>query len=104
MFTQVRSAATFGVDAYMVAVETNIDSTIPKFYLVGLPDNAVRADPDAGAQFRAFSDNRRRVNESCHAAPSMIIAVISASAHKSAPTFASHWNFQTLRRFCSFLT
>ncbi len=42
MFTQVRSAATFGVDAYLVDVETNIDSTVPRFHLVGLPDNAIK--------------------------------------------------------------
>lgn len=42
MFTQVRSAATFGVDACMIDVETNIDSTVPRFHLVGLPDNAIK--------------------------------------------------------------
>ena len=42
MFTQVRSASTFGVDAYMIDVETNIDSTVPRFHLVGLPDNAIK--------------------------------------------------------------
>ena len=42
MFTQVRSGATFGVNAFLVSVETNIDSNVPRFYLVGLPDNAVK--------------------------------------------------------------
>ena len=42
MFTQVRSAATIGVDAYLVDVETNIDSNVPHYFLVGLPDNAVK--------------------------------------------------------------
>jgi magnesium chelatase family protein len=42
MLTQVRSGATFGVDAFLVTVETNIDSNVPRFYLVGLPDNAVK--------------------------------------------------------------
>lgn len=42
MFTQVRSAATVGVDAYLVDVETNIDSNVPHYFLVGLPDNAVK--------------------------------------------------------------
>lgn len=42
MLTQIRSGATFGVDAYLVTVETNIDSNVPRFYLVGLPDNAVK--------------------------------------------------------------
>ena len=42
MFSQVRSGATFGVNAYLIDVETNIDSTVPRFFLVGLPDNAVK--------------------------------------------------------------
>ena len=42
MFTQVQSASTFGVDAYPVEVETNIDGNLPKFFLVGLPDNAIK--------------------------------------------------------------
>lgn len=42
MFTHVRSGATFGIDAFLVSVETNIDSNLLRFYLVGLPDNAVK--------------------------------------------------------------
>lgn len=42
MFSHVQSGATFGVDAYLVDVETNIESTVPRFFLVGLPDNAVK--------------------------------------------------------------
>jgi magnesium chelatase family protein len=42
MFTLVRSGATFGIDAFLVSVETNIDSNLLRFYLVGLPDNAVK--------------------------------------------------------------
>ncbi|MEK6755952.1 MAG: YifB family Mg chelatase-like AAA ATPase [Bacteroidota bacterium] len=42
MLSQITSAATFGVNAYLVRVETNVESTVPRFYIVGLPDNAVK--------------------------------------------------------------
>ena len=42
MFSQVSSAATFGVNAYLVQVETNVDGSVPRFFMVGLPDNAVK--------------------------------------------------------------
>jgi magnesium chelatase family protein len=42
MFTQVQSASTFGVEAYLIDVETNVDGQIPRFHLVGLPDNAIK--------------------------------------------------------------
>jgi magnesium chelatase family protein len=42
MFTQVQSASTFGVDAYLIEVETNVDGNLPRFHLVGLPDNAIK--------------------------------------------------------------
>jgi magnesium chelatase family protein len=42
MFSQVCSAATYGVNAYLVQVETHLDTGSPKFFMVGLPDNAVK--------------------------------------------------------------
>jgi magnesium chelatase family protein len=42
MFAQVLSSATFGVNAYLVEVETHIEPTIHKFFIVGLPDIAVK--------------------------------------------------------------
>jgi magnesium chelatase family protein len=42
MFSQVFSAATYGVNAYLVDVETHLDFGSPKFFMVGLPDNAVK--------------------------------------------------------------
>lgn len=42
MLTTVRSAAVFGINAYLVEIETNIENTVPNFFLVGLPDNAVK--------------------------------------------------------------
>jgi magnesium chelatase family protein len=42
MLSRVLSGATFGVNAYVVEVETHIEKQIPAFSIVGLPDNAVR--------------------------------------------------------------
>lgn len=42
MFTHILSAATYGVNAHLVEVETHLDANIPKFFIVGLPDNAVK--------------------------------------------------------------
>ncbi len=42
MFSQVLSCATFGVNAFIVKVETHYERATPKFTIVGLPDNAVR--------------------------------------------------------------
>lgn len=42
MVTEVFSATTYGVDAYIVRVETHIDHTLFSFAIVGLPDSAVK--------------------------------------------------------------
>jgi len=42
MLSKVLSGATYGVNAYLVEVETHIEKHIPGFSIVGLPDNAVR--------------------------------------------------------------
>ncbi len=42
MFSQVLSGATFGVNAYLVKVETHIEKALHKFFIVGLPDSAVK--------------------------------------------------------------
>lgn len=42
MFTRVLTSGTIGVAAYPVEVETHFESKNPKFFLVGLPDNAVK--------------------------------------------------------------
>ena len=42
MFSKVLSCATIGVNAHIVQVETHIEWTIPRFFIVGLPDNAVK--------------------------------------------------------------
>lgn len=46
MLAHVFSAATHGVDAYIVDVETNLDSQVPYFGIVGLPDGAVKESKD----------------------------------------------------------
>ena len=43
MLSQVLSSATYGIDAYLVSVETHIENGIPpQISIVGLPDNAVK--------------------------------------------------------------
>jgi magnesium chelatase family protein len=42
MFSQILSSATFGVHAYLVKVETHLEMAVHKFFIVGLPDNAVK--------------------------------------------------------------
>ncbi|GBD89105.1 competence protein ComM [bacterium BMS3Abin03] len=42
MLTKIFSSATYGIDAYLVEVETNVEKHIPGFIIVGLPDNAVK--------------------------------------------------------------
>lgn len=42
MISKIWSSATFGIDAYLVEVETNYENGFPGFILVGLPDNAVK--------------------------------------------------------------
>ncbi len=42
MLSKVFSSSTFGIDAFLVEVETNIEKQIPGFTIVGLPDSAVK--------------------------------------------------------------
>lgn len=42
MISTVNSAATHGINAYLVTVETHLEQQVPGFVVVGLPDNAVR--------------------------------------------------------------
>lgn len=42
MLSKVLSSATYGIDAYIVEVETHCEKQIPGFTIVGLPDNAVK--------------------------------------------------------------
>ena len=42
MFSKVLSAAVLGIEGYIVEVEAHLDSGLPKFATVGLPDGAVK--------------------------------------------------------------
>lgn len=46
MFSKVFSSATYGIDAYIIEVETHSDKQVPAFAIVGLPDNAVKESRD----------------------------------------------------------
>ncbi len=42
MLSKIFSSATYGIDAFIVEVETHCEQQIPGFTIVGLPDNAVK--------------------------------------------------------------
>jgi len=42
MLAKIISSTTYGIDAYLVEVETNVERQIPGFTIVGLPDNTVK--------------------------------------------------------------
>jgi len=42
MLSRILSSATYGIDAYLIEVETNVEKQIPGFIIVGLPDSAVK--------------------------------------------------------------
>jgi magnesium chelatase family protein len=42
MLSKLFSSATYGIEAYMVEVETHVEKQVPSFTIVGLPDNAVK--------------------------------------------------------------
>lgn len=42
MLSKIYSGATYGIEAYVIEVETHYEKNIPAFTIVGLPDNAVK--------------------------------------------------------------
>jgi magnesium chelatase family protein len=42
MLSKILSSATYGIDAYIIEVETHVEKQIPGFIIVGLPDSAVK--------------------------------------------------------------
>jgi len=42
MLSKILTSATYGIDAYLIEVETNVERNIPSFTIVGLPDSAVK--------------------------------------------------------------
>ena len=56
MISEIYSASTYGVDAYIVRVETHIEGGLFNFAIVGLPDNAVKESRDRVAAAIKNSD------------------------------------------------
>jgi magnesium chelatase family protein len=60
MLAKIFSCATYGIDAYIMEVEANVEKNLPGFVIVGLPDNAVKeskervlaAIANSGIEFR----------------------------------------------------
>lgn len=42
MLSKIFTSATYGIDAFIIEVETNVEKNVPNFTIVGLPDNAVK--------------------------------------------------------------
>ncbi len=42
MYSKIYSSATYGIDGYLIEVETHCEKQIPSFTVVGLPDNAIK--------------------------------------------------------------
>jgi magnesium chelatase family protein len=42
LLSKVLSGATYGISAYVVEVETHLERALPAFFIVGLPDSAIR--------------------------------------------------------------
>lgn len=42
MIANVLSSAILGIDSYIIKVEVNLEGSVPKFFMVGLPEGAVR--------------------------------------------------------------
>src|SRR4030043_1724461 len=64
MFAKVMSAAVFGIEGYVVEVEAHLESGLPKFFTVGLPDSAVRESKNrvsAAIRNSGFQFPRKRI-------------------------------------------
>ncbi|MCD8146388.1 MAG: YifB family Mg chelatase-like AAA ATPase [Clostridiales bacterium] len=99
MFTAVRSLGLFGVTGYEVRVECDISSGLPRFDLVGLPDNAVKearervrsAIQNSGFLFGAhritvnLAPADRRKEGSLYDLP-ILVGVLAASGQLPAPS------------------
>jgi magnesium chelatase family protein len=42
MYSQIKSASVFGINAFLVEIETHLDNAVPSFNIVGLPDSAIK--------------------------------------------------------------
>ena len=92
MFSTVYSAATNGIDGYLITVECNADNRMPHLELVGLPDAAVKESKERvrmkqvtrtekqGAREenrRALMQNRSKDNKSQNEKKSLNISTIA---------------------------
>ncbi len=46
MYSRLKSASVYGIDAFIVEIETHLDNQVPAFTIVGLPDSAVKESRD----------------------------------------------------------
>jgi magnesium chelatase family protein len=46
LLARVTAGAVLGIDAYLVTVEADVSSGVPAFYMVGLPQGAVKEARD----------------------------------------------------------
>ncbi len=72
MLARVRSAAVYGIDAYIVDVETDISNGLPSFTTVGLPQGAVKEGRERVCAAIANSDYQfplRRITVNLAPAP-----------------------------------
>jgi magnesium chelatase family protein len=46
MYSRLFSASVFGIDAFIVEIETHLDNALPVFSIVGLPDSTVKESRD----------------------------------------------------------
>lgn len=42
MYSNIYSSAVYGINAFIVEIETHLDNAVPNFFMVGLPDSAVK--------------------------------------------------------------
>ena len=64
MFSKVLSAAVFGIEGYIVQVESHLDRGLPAFSTVGLPDSAVKESREriqAAVKNTGFDFPRKRI-------------------------------------------
>ena len=46
MYSRIYSASVYGIDAFIVEIETHLDNALPMFSIVGLPDSTVKESRD----------------------------------------------------------
>jgi len=58
MYSKLFSASVYGINAFINEIETHIDTGLPAFQVVGLPDTAVKESRErVAAAFKIWSCN-----------------------------------------------